>query len=133
MTIFVNEVAALTDRRIRVVSILASIFSGLNAIYDLRCYSRRHVLLAVILHYFVGVLFAFGFILAQHYDLADVSIKSGALYGLSTGILAVIVWRFAFLALPRPPVVPLRLFIPVVGIAHVPFGIILVLSWSIGQ
>lgn len=132
MTLFVNEIAAFTDKRIRVLSVLASIFSGIRTVDGLRCYRGIYVLLAIVVHYMVGIFFAFGYALALYYDLADISLKGGALYGISIGIFAAAVWGTVFLSLPRAPIVPLRLFIPVVGLSHLPLGLMLAFSWSLG-
>lgn len=75
--------------------------------------------LAVILHYTIGVVFAYGYVIVIGRGWFNADLLSSILYGVIIGTIAIAGWRLFFLIHPNPPPIPLKGYLPVIWTGHI--------------
>ncbi len=126
MTIYVYTLAWLANRNWRVVHVLLAILrrrSYTRSAHNLRLAS------AAALHSAIGVIFAMIYDWLLQRGFIQANIQSATVYGLLTGMLAMLVWRLVFVFRYEPPDVQPGSYSLVVGSAHIPFSIAMMLVW----
>jgi uncharacterized membrane protein YagU involved in acid resistance len=82
-------------------------------------------ILAAVLHYIIGILFAYGYALLLRNDLMANIITQSLLYGIAIGTIGITGWKILFAAHPGPPCVLLRTYLPVIFLGHIVLAIIM--------
>ncbi|HEY0741851.1 MAG TPA: hypothetical protein VGD40_10325 [Chryseosolibacter sp.] len=120
MTLFIEVVARVSGKPFRVIHILADMLRfGQEFNHGQR---RRIFFLATILHYAIGVGFAFcyNFLLDSKYISS--SWGDAVLFGASAGIVGILGWRLFFVVHPDPPVMNLFQYLTVIWLGHLVFA-----------
>jgi hypothetical protein len=92
---------------------------------------KRHSRIAGwVLHYVVGLLFAE--LYAQYWEKTGSypTVKSGLMLGGLSGIAAILIWKITFDIQPRPPSVNFKHFAVNLLIAHLVFGLFMVVGYN---
>ena len=86
-----------------------------------------YYLVAMVLHYIIGVGFCYGYYCALSTGLLNLSVIHSVVYGVIIGIVAIIGWRIFFAIHPDPPQYSLPIYLLVIWIGHI------VLAVTLGQ
>jgi hypothetical protein len=120
MTIFSYALSEVRDTNFKEPVLLAKMIANLNV--PIKKEDTR--LQGWLLHYGVGIFFAFTY---RHF-LKEIrpldKVKAGLIIGALTGVFGMSVWRLTFLLHPKPPVTNYRRFYGQLLVAHVIFGVV---------
>ncbi len=120
MTLFVELIARLSGKPFRVIRVLAEM---LRFGRDLNRSQRRTLFVgATILHYAIGVSFAFCYRLAIDHDILGPTWKDALLFGAAAGLVGIAGWRLFFAIHPKPPEINLFQFLTVIWLGHLVFA-----------
>lgn len=118
MTVLTTVSAFVMKKPFNVIRLLA-FMSAFKPVNELRYVSFWRYLIAVLVHYAIGV--AFGFV--YHWLLNDqilmMRMSDAFLFGCALGVVAVITWRMFFAIHPSPPKLNLNLYLMVIFVGHV--------------
>jgi len=123
MTGFVYLLSLLAHKNWRVIHVLAAVLSGPRLQVQPLPYTRGQLVMAGIVHYAIGILFAIAYRKLVDAGIASYSFASAALYGVAIGVLAMLVWRLTFALRYKPPGVQLSSYLPVIGSGHILFSL----------
>ena len=123
MTCFMYLMAFVADKRLKVIKVLATMLIK-NTSNDKRLTNAPSAIyLAMIIHYVIGIFFAFIYYLLWKNGVGSATISWAMLFGFINGIMAAAGWRL-FIALKKnSPVLPLRLYLLCIVAGHVLFAI----------
>jgi hypothetical protein len=109
--------SAMTGKNYKVVRILGTMLSDR--------------IMGVLLHFMIGIFFAFIYFYLWQADMITHHITSSILFGAVAGVIAMIFWR-SFLHLhPAPPPVPVATYVLAIGLAHIVFSLGIFLVYEI--
>jgi len=111
--------AAITGRNYKVVGILATMVTNHTTPEKGLTKSTADIMLGIVLHYVIGIIFAF--IYFQIWK--NPGIVSAFAFGAITGVVAMIFWSSFFRLHPNPPAVPLPSYVPAIGTTHLIFSL----------
>lgn len=117
MTLFTEVTFRAINRPYHVVRILANMlrFQHVTPVLNK---PQPHMIVAIVLHYFIGVLFALGYLPLVSW-FPDWSATTHALvYGVLIAFIAIGGWSLFFDLHPGPPQVNLRQYLITIGIGH---------------
>jgi hypothetical protein len=80
---------------------------------------------AIVIHYGIGVVFAYIYQWAIHSNKIDLDPVHSLLFGAGLGIVAIIGWRIFFAIHPDPPPYSFPLYLMIIWTGHVVLGIAL--------
>lgn len=78
------------------------------------------------IHFFIGILFVILFKICLFYNVADVTLKAGAIFGFLAGVVGVAGWITFFSLHPDPPSINKVMFYSQLIFVHIIFGIVMV-------
>lgn len=120
MTLFVELTALVSRKPFHVIRILANM---LRFDKDFNRKQKRMIfIVATILHYGIGVGFAYCYDLSLESDLLTASWKDALLFGAGAGTVGIIVWRIFFAIHPNPPKINLVQYLAVIWLGHLVFA-----------
>lgn len=88
---------------------------------------REHVL-GWVIHISIGCLFVTVFKVLQIYSSVTPSLQTGLIFGAIAGIFGISVWILMFALHPNPPKIKRQLFYIQLFLAHLVFGVVMVLT-----
>ena len=103
---------------------LAELLAKMIAASDLQIKNKHTHLQGWLLHYGVGIFFAFAY---QQFFTGTRplnKVKEGVIIGALTGVFGMLVWRLTFLLHPNPPRTNYRRFYGQLIVAHIIFGVV---------
>ena len=122
MTLFLELICWLSKKPFHVIRILAYILPFGKPVVTAG--ARKIVfLVAVTLHYAIGVLFTFCFEKSIQLHLMEFTLTNALLFGALAGLVGIIVWRIAFALHPKPPNINLHEYLVSIWLGHVVFSI----------
>ena len=123
MTAFINILAYLTKKPIRVVRILGTMATNGTTPYKGLSEKLKSRIVGISLHYLIGIIWAALFVILWHYHVGKPNLYYSLIFGFVCGVLAMLGWRFHFYVHSNPPAIPLRAFLLALLCGHVVFGI----------
>jgi hypothetical protein len=119
MTLFIELISAIFKKPFHVVRILARMLSDNN-----ESVVKKNITycIAVVVHYSIGVLFAYAFHFLVKQDLIDPTLWHALLFGALAGLVGILGWRMAFALHPNPPVINRPHYLFVIWIGHLIFA-----------
>jgi hypothetical protein len=121
MTLFVNLAAAIFKKPFHVIEVLLRMMQrGENT--DSRQTKNIKYAIALVVHYSIGVCFAyvFHFLLQQH--VIELSWTNAILFGSLAGLIGILGWRIVFAIHPNPPQLELIHYLLVIWLGHLIFA-----------
>lgn len=117
MTLFTEVTFRMLNRPYHVVRILANMLR-FQQVTPVQTKPQPQMIMAVVLHYFIGVLFAIGYLPLVSW-LPDWSATMHALlYGVLLAFIAIGGWSLFFDLHPGPPKVNLGQYLTTIGVGH---------------
>jgi hypothetical protein len=126
MTVFTELIAYGAKKPFHVVSILARM---LRFRKDLRPISGTRYVVALIIHYSIGVLFSYGFEWFITNNRADMNLSNAIIFGGVVGLIGIIGWRIFFAIHPNPPEIILPPYLTTIWVGHIIFSVVLFYSY----
>jgi len=84
-----------------------------------------------IIHYVVGLVFVICYHLLWSQDLVAPTVFNGAMLGAACGLIGIAGWHITLSIHPHPPVIDLKEFYVQLFFAHVIFGIVATLTYTL--
>lgn len=112
----------ITRKNYKVVGILATMVTNHTTRDKGLTKSRSDLFIGVFLHYLIGIIFSFIYYFLCESAVMEPDIRSGMLFGMAAGIVAMIFWYCFIKMHPNPPLIPLYSYITAIWIGHVIFG-----------
>ncbi|SEL53667.1 hypothetical protein SAMN04488505_102491 [Chitinophaga rupis] len=125
MTGFAYLLSFLANKNWRVIHVLAAVLSGPRLQVQPLPYTRTRLIIAGVVHYVIGVLFAIAYRMLVDAGVVSYTFTSAALYGVAIGVLAMLVWRITFALRYKPHGVQLSSYLPVIGSGHILFSLVM--------
>lgn len=123
MTGAVYLLSALTGKNYKVVGILATMLTSHTTKEKGLTRSTPDILLGIAVHYLIGIFFAFIYYFLWQMGYLALTINSSILFGLSTGIVAIIFWSLFIRFHPNPPLIPVFTYVLSIGLVHILFSL----------
>ncbi|RFM31303.1 hypothetical protein [Chitinophaga silvisoli] len=123
MTGAVYLLSALTGKNYKVVGILATMLANHTTKEKGLTRSTPDILLGIAVHYLIGIFFAFIYYFLWQMGYLALTINSSILFGLSTGIVAIIFWSLFIRFHPNPPLIPVFTYVLSIGLVHILFSL----------
>lgn len=130
MTIFTAVAFRVLKKNFNVVVILGNmlVWQKYTVLEPTRPFWRY--LLAFLVHYGIGIFFAYLYAWILIEGIINLSLTSSILFGLAIGFIAIIGWRTFFALHPGPPMVILKYYLLVIGIGHIVLAITTALTYQ---
>jgi hypothetical protein len=128
MTLFVELVSAILKKPFHVVGILTRMLKR----NDNESIAKKNITycMAVVIHYSIGVLFAFAFHLLVKQKFIDPTLWHALLFGSLAGLTAIVGWQLAFALHPNLPLINRSQYLLVIWIGHLNFAIVTCIEYS---
>ncbi len=123
MTLFVLLINRMSEKRLNVIRILGTMLTGQTSAYRSTSGSAGSLAVGIIAHYMVGFLFLTIYVISWENDWLGYSLTDSAIIGFVTGLFGIVVWRIYFSIHGFPPSVHLGLYLTVILLGHVLFGV----------
>jgi hypothetical protein len=122
MTLFVEAVCVIFKKPFHVVHILSHI---LRFSSSPKSGPNSYVMygIALVVHYTIGILFAYGFDFLVKQELIDLTLTDVLLFGSFAGVVGIIGWRICFALHPNPPEVNLAHYLLVIWLGHLVYAV----------
>jgi len=133
MTAFVYLVSQITGKQLKVIHVLGTMLTGQTTPGKNISSNPSAFMIGIAVHYLVGILFAFIYHWLWSIGLGRPDILNGLLFGFINGFIASAGWRFFFAIHQNPPLIDLKNFLLVIFLAHIVFGIGVVLAYNVFQ
>ena len=121
MTIFAELAFLLMNRPYHVVRVLANMMR-FKSTTPLNAKPFPELILAGILHFAIGILFAYGYRSFAIWVSAWSLPAQAMTFGIFIGIIAIAGWRIFFKFHPGPPPVYLPVYLSIIGVGHLVFA-----------
>ncbi|HEY0653497.1 MAG TPA: hypothetical protein VGD65_10225 [Chryseosolibacter sp.] len=128
MTVFVEAIAWLLGKPFHVIRNLSHILQFSSPAPQKK--KTLVFLLATVLHYTIGVLFAFCFTWFLQADVLNCTFIDSVSFGALAGTVGIIGWRVAFAIHPEPPRLNLWQYLALIWLGHLVFSIGLFVAYS---
>lgn len=113
----------LTGKNFKVVGILATMVTNHTTVSKGLTKKRNDLFIGTVLHYFIGVMFAFIYFILWQHGIGRPSPGSSALFGLITGGVATVFWSLFTYFHSDPPAFPRVAYVSMVGLSHILFSL----------
>jgi H+/Cl- antiporter ClcA len=121
MTLFVNLVAAIFKKPLHAVKILSRMLQrGDNT--DSRQKKYIKYAIASVVHYSIGVGFAYVFSFLLQQQVIELKLSHAILFGSLAGLTGILGWRIVFAIHPNPPKLELSHYLLVIWLGHLIFA-----------
>lgn len=131
MTLFMYAMTYVTDRVMKVVKILGTMLT-FQTTPDGHLSDRPVAIgVGIVGHYAVGVGFALAYYLLWSWGIGKPDYSYGVLFGLASGLLAILVWRSFFAIHPKPPRISLKPYLVTLFVAHFIFTLSVVAAYNL--
>jgi hypothetical protein len=122
MTLFIELVSAILKKPFHVVRTLARMLKC-NSKNDSASKKYLTYCIAVIVHYSIGVMFAYAFDFALNKGLIELVWIHALLFGGLAGLIGIIGWRIFFAIHPNPPKIMLPQYLLVIWTGHLIYAV----------
>jgi hypothetical protein len=131
MTAFVYVIAMFYDKRLKVVKVLGTMVTNRTTVEKGLSGHAYAIVSGILVHYFVGVLFALLYGLLWQNGIGSPSLTSAILFGFINGVIAICGWRIFIALHPNPPILPLKAYLLCILAGHLFYaiGTVIVFSW----
>lgn len=126
MTAFMYATTFLTGQVMKVVKILGTMLTFQTSLTGQLSDSRRAIFWGTLAHYAIGVGFVLCYYVLWSWGIGRPDISSGFLFGLGSGVAAVVFWYAFFMLHPNPPAIPLKPYLFTLFIAHIIFTYVVI-------
>lgn len=133
MTAFVYLISHITGKQLKVIHVLGSMLTGQVTTEKNVSAQSSVFIIGLVSHYAVGILFAFIYQRLWSLGLGRPDILNGLLFGFINGLIALAGWRSFFAIHPNPPRIDLANFLLIIFLAHLVFGIGVVMAYNMLQ
>jgi len=117
MTLFVEFTAYISRKPFHVVSILCSMLTFGE---EMSTTNKRVIyLVALLVHYSIGVIFSYCFELCLDYNLLALNLSNVLIFGGIAGLIGITGWRTFFAIHPSPPKINLSQYLTIIWIGHI--------------
>ncbi|MDX2000905.1 MAG: hypothetical protein SFW35_00605 [Chitinophagales bacterium] len=123
MTAFMYLASLIMNKRLKVVDILGTMLTGKTRQNGQLSYTFPSILVGIIAHFSVGVVFSLAYLGLWKLGIGSPTLLSSILFGIVSGLVAIVVWRSFFFIHSRPPAVELRAYLIAIFIAHLFFAV----------
>jgi hypothetical protein len=123
MTGAVYLLSAMTGKNYKVIGILATMLTNHTTKEKGLSRSTPDMLLGVAVHYLTGIFFACIYYFLWQMGYLTLTINSSILFGISTGIVAIIFWSLFIHFHPNPPLIPAFTYVLSIGLVHILFSL----------
>ena len=123
MTAFVYGIALLFNKKWKVIKVLGTMLTGETTAFGGLSGSPKSIITGTIMHYLVGIGFAFVYLWIWRSGIVIPGIINNVLFGIAIGIVAAAVWWLFFKVHPKPPVMHLPKYLLTIATGHIVFAI----------
>ncbi len=83
---------------------------------------KKRIIVATIVHFAIGALFAVVYCLLWHWNVFDINWKNSIWVGAVSGLIAIVIWRLIFKLHKNPPDINFEQYAIALVLSHISFG-----------
>ena len=133
MTAFVYSIASIKNKKWKVIRLLGTMVCNEILPNGNLSASKKVLFTGTVLHYAIGVLFAFLYHWLWSRNIGEPSLPSALIFGIINGCIGATGWAIYFQLHKNPPTISLKKFLLLIGSSHIFFAIGFVESFRLAM